>query len=182
MPNMNSNEARCNLQLFHTTFLLQWSVQAWETALRSLWTWASPKKVAFPRKKQNPHMFWQDYWGRRVLHQWAGTLEALRGAFKTMKRTDASLAAEARGCDLQPHASRIARPNSRNRDPKTQKSASERNKNIVEIGSFTLEKNRRRNNCKSAIYIYIARFFTQRVSRAPCRMHPSRSRTRSTKG
>jgi hypothetical protein len=158
-------------------------------------------------------MFWQGYWGRRVLHQWAGTLahtrrtscyivqrrkqkiertccklrlthargarpaqqknplhdvEALRGAFKIMKRTDASLAAEARGCDLQPHASRIAPRNLRNRDPKTQKAASERNKNIVEIGSFTLEKNRRRNNCKSAIYMYIARFFTQRELHAEC--------------
>ncbi len=109
-------------------------------------------------------------------------VEALRGAFKIMKRTDASLAAEARGCDLQTHASRIAPRNLRNRDPKTQKSASVRNKNIVEIGSFTLEKNRRRNNCKSAKYMHIARFFTQRVSRAPCRMHPSRSRTPSTKG
>jgi hypothetical protein len=101
-------------------------------------------------------------------------VEALRVAFKIMKRTDASLAAEARGCDLQPR-------NLRNRDPKTQKSASERNKNIVEIWSFTLEKNRRRNNCNSAIYMYIS-FFTQRVSIAPCRMHPSRSRTPSTKG
>jgi hypothetical protein len=66
-------------------------------------------------------------------------VEALRVAFKIMKRRDASLAAEARGCDLQPHASRIAPRNLRNRDPKTQKSASERDKNIVEIGSFTLD-------------------------------------------
>lgn len=81
-----------------------------------------------------------------------------------MKRTDASLAAEARGCDLQPHASRIATRNLRNRDPKTQKSASVRNKNIVEIGSFTLEKKQAKEQLQACdLHVYSSLLYTTSV-------------------